>query len=97
MERIVKKKDLFEGKQTKLAVKASQTTREALKETLGLEEGNFIRATFTLPKSDLQWLTETVRKCKRSSPIEISKSGLVRIGLNLLKEQGLESTFKGIS
>lgn len=92
----MKKRALFEGKQTKLAKKESHTTKEALKESLGLEGSKIVRATFTLPESDIQWLTETVRRYKRSSPRAISKSELVRIGLYLLKEQGLEDILKRV-
>lgn len=88
------KRDLFKDKQTRLAKKESQGTKEALRESLGLEGSKIVRATFTLPESDIQWLTEIVRGYKRSSPRTISKSEIVRIGLHLVKKQGLENSLK---
>jgi len=98
------KRDLLEGKKTKLAdkqrgkknLKNADDTARMMKQSFGAEK-RYVRATFTLEESDIKWLTQTVREYKRGSFRDISKSELVRIGLHLLKNKDLKEVLSELT
>ena len=95
------KRSLLEGKSTKLGQRgpspSSDETRESIQRSFGTEGKKFVRATFTLEESDVNWLTKTVREYKKTSLRNISKSELIRIGIHLLKTKDLREILKELS
>lgn len=95
------KRAQMEGKTTKLTQRSptpsSDDNRKSIQRSFGTEGKKFIRATFTLEESDINWLTNTVREYSKSSLRNISKSELVRIGIHLMKNKDLREILKEIS
>ncbi|MFC1889665.1 hypothetical protein ACFL4G_07910 [Thermodesulfobacteriota bacterium] len=95
------KRSLFEGKSTKLSQRdptpSTEDTKKSIQRSFGTDDKKYVRATFTLEESDINWLTQAVREYKKSSLRNISKSELIRIGIHLMKDKDLREILREIT